>query len=65
MKKVIFSPAIPVGKDSNGNTKMFEICWHVPEQRNWRCFGVLIVNYELISHIVLMFLWLILTGKFR
>ena len=31
-----------------------------PEQRQWRCSGVFIVNFENISHIVLVFLLLTL-----
>ena len=32
-----------------------------PEQRQWRCSGVLIVNFEHISHLVLVFLLLTLS----
>ena len=32
-----------------------------PERRHWRRSGVFIVNFEHISHLVLVFLWLILS----
>ena len=34
-----------------------------PERRHWRRFGVFIVNFEHISHLVLMFLLLALSKK--
>ena len=47
----------------NTRTKC-EICSkliiNTPERRHWRCFGVFIVNFEHISHLVLVFLLLIL-----
>ena len=48
-------------KANNGNTRTrYEICSKLtiktPERRYWRCSGVFIVNFEHISHLVLVFL---------
>ena len=59
-------PYIPAGihlfKDNNRNTRIrCEICWKLtktPKQRHWRRSGVFIVNFEYISHLVLVFLLL-------
>ena len=47
-------------KVNNGDTRTICEIWSVktlktPELRQWRCFVVLIVNFEHISHIVLVF----------
>ena len=52
-------------KINNGNTiTRFEICSKLtkktPERRQWRRSGVFIVNFEHISHLVLVFLLLTL-----
>ena len=49
-----------------GNTRtMCEVCSKLtiktPEQRQLRCSGVFVVNFEEISHIVLVFPWLTLS----
>ena len=55
-------------KVNNRNTrKKYEICSKltlkikIPEQRQWRRSGVFIVNFEHISHFVVVFLLLILS----
>ena len=62
-------PINPAGiylfKVNNGNTRTrCEICSELtiktPERRHWRCFGVFIVNFGQISHLVLVFLLLTL-----
>ena len=55
-----FPAGIYVLKVNNGNTKIpCEICSKLtiktPERGHWRHFGVFIVNFEQISHIVLVF----------
>ena len=64
-----FNSYFPAGiyllKVNNRNTRArFEICSKViikiPERRQWRCFGVFIVNFEYISHLALVFLLLTL-----
>ena len=61
---IVFSPHEPPGlylfKVSNGNTTTTcEICSKLtiktPEWRYWRRFGIFIVNFEQISHIVVVF----------
>ena len=52
-------------QSNNGNTRTgCEICLKLtikaPEQRHWCRFGVFIVNFEHISHLVLVFLILTL-----
>ena len=52
-------------KVNNRNTRaMCEICSKLtikaPERRQWRHSGIIIVNFEHISHLVLVFLLLIL-----
>ena len=56
---------IYIFKFNNRNTiKKCEIClkWRIktPEQRQWRCSGVIIINFEHISHLVLVSLLLTL-----
>ena len=53
-------------KVNNRNTRTrSEICpkltIKVPERRQWRCSGAFIVNFEHISHLVLVFLLLTLS----
>ena len=53
-------------KVNNRNTRAkFEICSKltikIPERRYWRRFGIFIVNFEYISHLVLVFLLLTLS----
>ena len=61
---------IPAGsymfKVNNKNTRTrYEICSNLtiktPEQRQWRYSGVIIVNFEHISHLALVFLLLTLS----
>ena len=52
-------------KVNNKNTRTrYEICSKltikIPERRHWRRSGIFIVNFEHISHLVLMFLLLTL-----
>ena len=64
---LIFYPAgIYLVKVNNRNTiKRCEICSKLtiktPEQRQWSCFGVFIVNFEHISHLFIVFLLLTLS----
>ena len=56
-----YTAGIYLIKISNGNTsKRCEICSKLtiktPERRHWCCSGVFIVNFEHISHLVLVFL---------
>ena len=69
LKYSITETSDPVGiyllKVNNRNTRTrFEICSKLtiktPEQRHWRHFGIFIVNFEDISHLVLVFLLLTL-----
>ena len=62
--------SIPAGnymfKVNNRNTRtMWELCSKLtikaPERRQWRRSGVFIVNFEHISHLVLVFLLLTLS----
>ena len=39
---------------------MFKLTLKTPERRQWRCSGAFIVNFEHISHFVLVFLLLTL-----
>ena len=64
-----FLQSIPVDiylfKVNNKNTRTrCEICskltMKTPERRQWRCSGVFIVNFEHISHLILVFLLLTL-----
>ena len=53
-------------KVNNRNTRTWcEICskltMKIPERRQWRCSGIFIVNFEYISHIVLVLLLLTLS----
>ena len=58
-------------KVNNRNTARTrcEICSNLaiktPERRQWRCAGVFIVNFEHISHLVVVFLLLTLSSKCR
>ena len=70
MKKVFQTcpPGIYLFKVNNRNTRArCEICSKLtiktPEQHQWRRFGVFIVYFEHISHLALLFLLLIWTGK--
>ena len=67
--KNLISGAIPVGlyllKVNNRNTRTWcEICSKLTikttERRHWRRSGVFIVNFEYVSHLVLLFLLLTL-----
>ena len=63
-----FPAGICLVKDNNRNTrKRCEICAKLtiktPERRQWRCSGVVIVNFEHISHLVLVFLLLSLSRQ--
>ena len=69
-KKFISSNTIPVGiylvKVNNRNTRTScEICSKltikITERRHWRRFGILNVNFEHISHLVLVLVFLLLT----
>ena len=60
----------PIGiylfKVNNRHTKIkWEICWTLtiktPQRRQWRCFGIFIVDFEHVSHFVLVFLLLTLS----
>ena len=61
-----FYPAgIYMLKVNNRNTRtVCEICskltLKIPERHHWRCSGIFMVNFEKISHLVLVFLLLIL-----
>ena len=64
-KKRLIPAGIYLVKVINGNTRTrCEICSKLtiktPERRQWRLSGVFIVNFELISHLVLVFLLLTL-----
>ena len=53
---------------NNRNTKTrCEICSKLtiklPDRRQWRCSGIFIVNFEHISHLVIVFLLLTLSKK--
>ena len=66
----IFPAGIYFFKVNNGNTKtMCEICskltMNTPELRQWRRSGVVIVNFEQISNIVLVFPLLTLSKQMR
>ena len=70
LRKVSTGRAIPTGncmfKVNNRNTRTrCEICSKLtiktPELRQWRSSGVFIVNFEHISHLVLVFLLLTLS----
>ena len=55
-------------KVSNNNTRTrCEICSELriktPELRHWRCSGVFFLNFEHVSHLVLVFLLLILNSQ--
>ena len=43
---------------------MLKLTMKTPQQRQWRRFGVFIVNVEHISHLFLVFLFLILSMYF-
>ena len=67
-----FRPHIPacnhMFKGSNRNTRTrcemrFKLTRKTPERHCWRRSGVFIVNFELISHLVLVFLLLTLSRK--
>ena len=69
-KEIFSGRSNPVGiyllKVSNRNIReMCEICSKLtiktPGRRQWRCFGVFIVNFEHILHLVLVFLLLTLS----
>ena len=60
-----FFTGIYLLKVNNRNTRTSsEICskltMKTPERRQWRCSGVFIINFEHISHLVLVFLLLTL-----
>ena len=62
---MIVSVGIYLLKVNNRNTRTrCEICAKltikIPERRHWRRFGIFIVTFELISHVVLVFLLLTL-----
>ena len=58
--QTLFPASIYLFKANTGNTRtMCEICSNLtvetPEWRQWHHYGVFVVNYEQISHIVLLF----------
>ena len=66
--RIKFPPGIYLLKVNNRNTRTrCDICLKltikIPERRHWRRSGVLFVNFEHISHLVLIFLLLILSRQ--
>ena len=53
--------AIYLLKANNKNTRTGrEICSKLPERRQWRRFGIFVVNFEHFPHLLLVFLLLTL-----